>query len=252
MDAYSKTHARERGTTLSDRLARNLVVAETILRNRVQFFSEIRDGIRLQEKTRAMLVASAAFTALYGAVLGSSHGPLQVLSSAVKLPILFLVTSIICLPTLYFFNTLFGAKQNLSQILALLLMPITVTGVILLSFAPITLFFRLTTDVVNGYQFFKLLNVAIFAISGSIGMWFLWQGMRLVSGAEEENIRIRRLVLAFWILMFAFVGSQMAWTLRPFVGYPYAPFEILRQTGGNFYADVLRSVGELLGFFVVR
>jgi hypothetical protein len=43
----------------------------------------------------------------------------------------------------------------------------------------------------------------------------------------------------------------MAWTLRPFVGYPGSRLEIIRELGGNFYADIFRSIGELLGFLVV-
>ena len=32
---------------------------------------------------------------------------------------------------------------------------------------------------------------------------------------------------------------------------PGARFEIIRDLGGNFYANIFRSIGELLGFFVV-
>ena len=50
---------------------KDLAVIEMILRNRTHFFSEIREGIGLQEKMWAMLVSSIAFLALYGAVMGS-------------------------------------------------------------------------------------------------------------------------------------------------------------------------------------
>jgi hypothetical protein len=45
---------------------KDLAVVETILRNRYHFFTEIRDGIGLQEKIRAMLISSVAFLALCG------------------------------------------------------------------------------------------------------------------------------------------------------------------------------------------
>jgi hypothetical protein len=123
-------------------------------------------------------------------------------------------------------------------------------AVLLLSFASIALFFILTA---GGYQFFKLLNVFFFAVAGIAGMLFLAQGMRVVSAADQEQGRAGRwLVLRLWIVLYAFVGSQMAWTLRPFVGYPDAKFELIRQLGGNFYAEVFRSIGELLGFFIVK
>jgi hypothetical protein len=130
-----------------------------------------------------------------------------------------------------------------------MLTAITVTAVLLLAFAPILLFFILTT---SHYQFFKLLNVGIFAITGLIGVGFLGQGMRIVSAPSAEGAGARAQVVRMWVLLYAFVGSQMAWTLRPFIGAPSMRFELFRQLGGNFYTNIFASLGEILGFFVVR
>lgn len=226
-----------------------LTIVETILRDRQRVFAEIRAGQGLGEKMRAMVISSVVFLALYGAVMGSTHSLWQALSSALKLPLLFLATLAICAPTLYFFNLIFGSDQSLSQSVALMLTAITVTAVVLLSFAPIVLFFLLTS---SHYQFFKLLNVGVSAVAGVVGVLFLAQGMRAVSGGLREGAGARRNVVRLWILVYAFVGSQAAWTLRPFVGAPSMPFEPFRQLGGNFYANVLASIGEFLGFLVVR
>jgi hypothetical protein len=223
---------------------KDLAIIETILRNRHHFFIEIRDGVGLSEKVRAMLISSILFL-----VLGSTHSLWQTLSSAFKLPLLFLATLVVCSPTLYFFNVLFGSNQSLTQNVALILTAITVTAVLLLSFAPIVVFFLLTTA---GYQFFKLMNVAIFAVCGIVGVVFLSQGMRIVSAAGKEGVGARRWVMWLWVLIYAFVGSQMAWTLRPFIGAPSMQFELFRQLGGNFYTNVFASIGEILGFFVVQ
>jgi hypothetical protein len=227
----------------------DLAVIETILRNRHHFFIEIRDGVGLRGKMRAMLISSIIFLAMYGAVLGSTHSLWQALSSAAKLPILFLATLVVCSPTLYFFNVLFGSNQSLTQNVVLILTAITVTSVLLLSFTPIVLFFLLTT---SGYQFFKLLNVGICAVSGWMGVLFLSQGMRIVAAAGKEGASARSNVVRLWIVLYAFVGSQMAWTLRPFIGAPSMKFELFRQLGGNFYSNIFASIGEMLGFFVVR
>ncbi|MDY7077713.1 MAG: actin-binding WH2 domain-containing protein [Chloroflexota bacterium] len=227
----------------------SLAIIETILRNRRRFFVQVREGVELSQKMRAMLVSSIAFFALYGAVMGSTHSLLQTLSSAVKLPALFLATLVVCSPTLYFFNLIFGSNQSLTQNLALILTAITVTAVLLLSSSPILLFFLLTT---RSYQFFKLLNVGIFTISGVVGVQFLSQGMQIVSDSSREGASARQNVVRLWILVYAFVGSQMAWTLRPFIGAPSIKFEWFRQLGGNFYANVFASMGEILGFVTVR
>jgi hypothetical protein len=228
---------------------KNLTIIETILRDRQRFFLEIREGRGLAEKMQAMLISSVAFFALYGAVMGSSHSLWQALSSAAKLPLLFLTTLVVCAPTLYFFNLNFGSNQSLSQNVALMLTTITVTSVLLLSFSPVVTFFLLTT---SQYQFFKLLNVGVFTVSGVMGVIFLSRGMQVVSYGGGEGKKARRRVVWLWIILYAFVGSQMAWTLRPFVGAPGLPFELFRQLGGNFYANVLASFGEILGFVTVR
>jgi hypothetical protein len=237
------------GSNAEENMISELGIIETILRNRLYFFTEIRDGVELQKKLRAMLISSLIFLALYGAIMGSTHSVLQALSSAIKLPVLFLATLFICSPTLYFFNILFGSDQSLLQNIALIMTAVTVTAVILVAFAPITLFFLLTT---SQYQFFKLLNVAIFAVAGSMGVGFLSQGMHIVGEAREEGARSRRRVLRLWMLLYAFVGSQLAWTIRPFIGAPSIPFELFRQLGGNFYTNIMASIGEILGFVVVR
>jgi hypothetical protein len=216
-------------------------VIERILRNRGGFFDEIREGDELGRKTRNMLVGAVLFFAIYGAILGISSSLLQALSSAIKLPILYLITLAICLPTLYFFNLLFGSRLTLAQTFALIMTAIAVTAVLTLSFAPIALFFWLTAP---NYQFYKLLNVGILSITGVAGLSFLWQGMRHVQ--KSEGMGVRSLILWVWIFVYGFVGTQMAWTLRPFFGAPDLPFEVFRDLGGNFYMNVIQSIFDLL------
>jgi hypothetical protein len=221
-------------------------IIEKILRNRLDFFIEIREGLRLGEKIKAMILSSVSFLALYGAVMGSTHSLWQTLSSAIKLPVLFLATLFVCVPSLYFFGLLFGSKQSLRQNLTLIMTAVIVTAVLLLSLAPITLFFLLTTGN-SQYQFFKLLNVGIFAVSGLMGVVFLYQGMKVVAGGEAEGASTRKWVMIIWMFVYAFVGSQMAWTIRPFIGAPGIEFELFRQLGGNFYSNVFYSIGDILG-----
>ena len=226
---------------------KDLAIIETILRNRHHFFIEIRDGVRLGEKLRAMLISSILFLALYGAVMGSTHSLWQTLSSAAKLPVLFLATLIVCSPTLYFFNVLFGSNQSLTQNVALILTAITVTAVLLLSFAPIVVFFLLTT---SNYQFFKLMNVIIFAICAIVGVIFLGQGMKIVSSAGKDGATGRRWLIWLWVIVYAFVGSQMAWTLRPFLLRPRTPqIPFIRSVEGSFLEAVVVSSRSARGIY---
>jgi hypothetical protein len=225
-------------------------IVEAIFRNRFGFFAEIRDGEKLPEKIRAMLISGLVFVGLYGAAMGATHSLLQSISSLVKLPVLFFATLTICTPSLYIFNLLFGSKQTLLQNITLILTGMTVTAVLLFGFAPIVLFFLMTS---SQYEFFKLLNVVFFTIAGFTGVFFLGVGMQSVTSAyakpddSAEGKRIRRIIFALWVVLYGFVGSQMAWTLAPFIGAPREPFIVFAQSGGNFYADVLQSIARLLG-----
>jgi hypothetical protein len=216
-----------------------------LLRDRSLFLEEIRSGVKLETKNTALLLCSSIFFAVYGAIIGSSHSWAQALSSTVKLPALYLITLIICFPTLYFFNILFGSRKTFGQHFAMLLTSVSVISVLLFSFAPITLFFLIST---HNYQFYKVLNVVVFAVTGFIGVKFLYQGMEMLSQEDEEGLKTRMSILRFWLILYAFVGTQLAWTLRPFFGSPGTPFELFREMQGNFYLDIIHAFGEIFGF----
>jgi hypothetical protein len=63
----------------------------------------------------------------------------------------------------------------------------------------------------------------------------------------DTGIKRRRGIFTIWVLFYGFVGSQMAWTLSPFMGIPEKPFMIIHNEGRNFFIDVLSSLGALLG-----
>jgi hypothetical protein len=118
------------------------------------------------------------------------------------------------LPTLYIFNALFGSKQTIGQHFTYLLTAVSVIAILLCGFAPVTLFFLIT---VNDYSFFLLLNVAIFALTGIIGVTFLYQVMKPISDNDgDQGAKVRKNILRFWLVLYGFVGSQLGWTLRPF------------------------------------
>ena len=220
-------------------------VVMELLRERQKFLEDIRQGHQLKDKILGLLISSAVFLAIYGVIIGASSSWLQSIFSAIKLPALYLLTLIICFPTLYFFNVMFGSKKNFDQFLALLMTAMALIAVLLFGFAPVSLFFLLTT---TDYQFYKLLNVIIFGITGFLGVQFFYQGMKFLSEDDKEGQEIRLNILRFWLGLYAFVGSQLGWILRPFFGSPGEPFEVFRDKDGNFYLDVIHSISQLLGF----
>jgi hypothetical protein len=239
-----------------------LLVIERILRDRDGVWRDIHRESNINQLIIQMLASTAVANFFYGAVLGASNSFLQALASAVKLPILFLLTLAICLPTLYLFNLVFGSRLSVRQALAVVLVGITVTSMLTVAFAPISLFFLISAP---DYNFFKLLNVAILTTTGAVGLTFLIDGMgsmnRLamadlaaeVAHGDEAPPIVQRPVnmslIYLWIMLYGFVGTQLGWTLRPFFGdpgYEVKEFMLFRPIEGNFYVNVIISIINLL------
>jgi hypothetical protein len=139
--------------------------------------------------------------------------------------------------------------------LRLLLAAIAINLTLLASFGPVTGFFTLSTE---SYPFMILLNVFFFTVSGAIGLGFLRRSLDVVftpappaaespslalpSGARASASRVFRI----WTLIYAIVGAQMGWVLRPFVGAPGEPFQLFRVRESNFFAAVWNALGNLL------
>ena len=160
-----------------------LLIIERILRDRDSVWQQVVEERGLKELSTQMLASSAISLACYGAVLGASSSLAQAASSAIKLPLLFLATLAICLPTLYLFNLLFGARLSVMQAVTLIMVSITVTSVLTLAFAPISLFFLISAE---SYSFFKLLNVAILVLAAGVGLKFLTAGMAVLNDYQER------------------------------------------------------------------
>ncbi len=224
---------------------KQFAVLISLLRDCQAFLEEIRQEVRLQSKISALFVSSSIFFAIYGVIIGASHSWAQALSGAIKLPAFYLLTLIICFPTLFFFNVLFGSRSSFKQHFVVLLTSVSVISVLLFSLAPVTLFFLITAP--DAYQFFKLLNVLIFGVTGVFGVKFLYEGMQLLSEQDEVGKKTRTTILRCWLFLYAFVGMQLGWFLRPFFGAPGYKFELFRAVGGNFYLDIVKAISEILG-----
>jgi hypothetical protein len=278
MDSTLRPEQQQPPVALPELQEQSPLVIERFLRDREQVWRQVFQEYRLNLLIRQMLISSTVALACYGLVLGISQSVWQALSSAIKLPILFLLTTAICLPTLYLFNLLLGGRLSVRQVLALSLSAITVTSALTLAFAPIALFFLITAQ---GYYFYVLLNVAILTLTGVIGLQFLVGGSRslnamsqadkaggadkpaepaanneqqadmppadmlvpdrqptqanTVKSASGADMRL----LYIWLALYAFVGTQLGWTLRPFFGSPGEPFALFRGIEGNFYEAII-------------
>lgn len=211
--------------------------------NSDEYFEILNDKVNSRKIILQQLVLILIFTFLYGIIMGSYNGWLQSLVTGIKIPVLIMLSLFICFPALYVIQSMIGSTMTISQMANIILSGIFVFSTIALSFGPIVIFFMITSD---SYSFLKLLHVAILAFSGIFAVKTIISGLKF--SCERKNLypRLGMTIFRIWVFILAFVSSQLAWNLRPFVGSRELQFELFREREGNFFIAVINSLGEIV------
>jgi hypothetical protein len=213
-----------------------------ILSDRERFYTDVTEGKDLVRMLGHALGTLIALCALYGAAAGAYAGFLQALSSAIKLPFLFLGTLVICFPGFFVIQVLVGSRLKLAQVLTLVLGALSLSAILLAAIVPVTVFFLLTGA---NYYFLTLLHVVIVLAAGLVGMAVLHEGLAFACEKRSVYPKKAMTIMKGWAILFAFVGIQMAWNLQPFVGDRGQPFQLFRHNEGNFYTAIVYSLQKI-------
>jgi hypothetical protein len=219
---------------------------ETVFKDARIWGNQVLQEHDLKPALARLTLYTVGGSAFYGLTMGLRHSLLQALASAVKVPILFFVTLLICLPTLYFVSLFFGSRIRFSQAMVVLLTGLSITSILLGSFAPISLFFLLSG---SSYTFLLLMHVVVFAFCGLAGLYsiqrhFHYLGLRVADEVDQMVLIRGRVILQLWMFLYMFVGSQMAYVLAPFVGRD-SQFILFRMADDNFYTYLFQVIVAL-------
>jgi hypothetical protein len=214
-----------------------------LLSNRESFFDEVVAGVDLGRKLRFALGTVLVLGGLYGGVAGAYSGPLQAVAAAVKLPFLFLATFVVCFPAFYIVQVLVGSRLRLLQVVVLVTSALALTAVVLAAFVPVPAFFLITGA---NYYFQHLLHIAVVGAAGLFGMYALHDGLTTICERRGVYPRKAITIMRLWAVLFGFVGIQMAWNLRPFLGDRNQPFRVIGHYQGNFYEAVIYAMKQLV------
>ena len=207
------------------------------------FFEKLTSNEHTFDKIANQYLLLNACSFIYGIVMGSYNGFLQAISSGIKVPLLFSLALLVCFPAFFIIQHVLGSKLGFWQMFKVILSGFVMVALVMVSFAPIVIFFLITGD---NYSFLKLLHVAIFGLSGLFGMKTILDALKF--SCEKKNVypKVGVVVFRFWIVILAFVGMQLAWNLRPFIGNREIQFELFRKREGNFYLSVIKAAGDLV------
>lgn len=177
----------------------------------------------------------------YGAVMGSSGGRgLQVLYSALKVPLLLAATTGLSLPSFYLVNSLLGLRDDFAAAVRAVVASQAGLTVVLASMAPLTAFWYASTA---DYQGAILFNALVFGVASVGAQLLLRRHYRALLARDPRH----RWPMRVWLVVYAFVGVQMGYVLRPFIGDPSQPVGFFREGAWeNAYVVVAKLVwGQL-------
>jgi hypothetical protein len=202
-------------------------------------------------RTALHLAVVVAGAGLYGAAMGWWRDPQQALYVAIKFPLIILLTTLGSGLLNGMLAPLLGLNLPFRQSASAILMSFVIASAILGAFSPLVAFLVWNAPPMSPeavarptYSVIKLTHVAVIAFAGTMGNVRLFQLLARLGGSRAVAFR----VLFAWLAGNLFLGSQVSWILRPFIGAPALPVEFFRAAAlhGNFYENVFHSLQQIL------
>ena len=195
-------------------------------------------------RLRTLALFVFTFGIVYGTAMGLyslGHGrAMQIVFSAVKVPLLLIGTFALSLPSFFVMNTLLGVRDDFRDALRAHVQAQASLTLVLCSLAPFTLTWYASSDF---YPHAILVNAVMFGIASLAAQLVL---KRLYRPLIARNPRHRTLLRA-WLVLYAFIGIQLGWVLRPFIGKPGSAVTFFREGAwGNAYIEVWRMIQQSL------
>ena len=216
----------------------NISLLSRLLRSPGEVANDCKNDHDVTEIAKNALIAIVAGAVLFGAVVGSWHGNKQMAFAALKMPIVMVATLMLCAPAFYAIAAVFGRPWPIRAVVSLALVAGARFSLVLVAAAPAM---WLTIDLGAPYHAVKLVAVLAYALAGLAALGLLLRGLGDGAG--------KKMTIGLFVVIFLFVGGQVAWVLRPYLGTPgqqeIALFTHERE--GGLAVQLIRSMRELTG-----
>lgn len=224
-------------------------LAELLLKDRIRLFSLMKEQENLSTLLPHLLLLTLVGTLPMGIVMGSYSGSWQILFAAVKVPLILLVTLAICQIPFWAWGKFFRAQLQVGQVAGVTLSAMATTSLLLLGLCPVLWL------VIGGgtatYHVAILTVVGAFLLAGLGGIRVLFQGLTNVASPATKSQEASITQMAWvWMSLYAVVGMQVVWILRPFLSHPWAKDKSIvffRGLDSNVYEAVLKTLLYVLG-----
>lgn len=188
-------------------------VVDATLKRPAQMVHELIHG-RGWKATMGLLLTLLFCLAAIGGIMGSFSGGEQYWMVPVKVVTGTLVSTLICMPSLYILLCLSGGEQSFPQVGRILLLGLTLAGILFIGFVPVVWLFLQATES-------EVFMGVLYLLVWGTGLFF---GLRLMRTALEFLNKKSLGTLHLWMLIFTLVILQMSTALRPIIG-KYDPLQ---------------------------
>lgn len=141
---------------------------------------------------------------LYGAAAGFFQGGNQILVAALKAPIIIVLSLLLCLPSLFIFSAMAGARWTARTFLSLLAGFAGTLALLLLALLPVSWLFSASSRHLGSAVFLQF-------ILWLTALGLTWRFLSQVLTAMEA----RKGALFLWLVLFCLVSLQVTTMLRP-------------------------------------
>jgi hypothetical protein len=169
------------------------------------------------------VICTVLFAGVFGAILGSFIGGIQIVYVLVKLPFLMGAALLISFTTLLVLSWLTGVKASLKEIWTVALNLLAITALGLCSFSTILGFYILYP---LEHDQVLIATMLFFIAAGVLALVSLYRWQR------------KLLLPVVWIAVYGMVFLQLGWMLRPWVGVidpVHETVPIARANSGNVF-----------------
>jgi hypothetical protein len=198
------------------------------------------------------IIAITLGAGIYGAAMGWWRSPLQALYTGIKLPLVILLTALGNGLLNGMLAPLLGLNVTFRQSLAVVLMSFAFVSAVLGALSPVAYFVVWNTPPLTGttqlsspeYRVMQLALAGCIALAGVAGNAHLLPSL----SAWTRSRQAAQKVLFAWLAGNLFLGSQIAWVLRPFIWDPARPVEFIgcEFFHGSFFETIFTAACRLL------
>jgi hypothetical protein len=181
-------------------------IVETLLKRPGRIIHELQRG-RGRIMSCYLVILALLGIVLYGIVVGSLNGGMQLLVAPAKLALGTVAATLICLPSLYIFIALSGIDAPIRSVAGSLFAALCLCALLLIGFAPVAWIFSQSTDSI---PFMGGLHLLFWIIGIAFGLRLIGAMCRYAGAKANGHLRI-------WTIIFLLVCFQMTATLRPII-----------------------------------